>query len=588
MTSAKTSFMKELFHGNINEEVLHHFPFFNSERETDYRAMHGAIDSWAKENIDAMKFDDEKKLPPEVIQGLKDMGLFGLIIPEIYGGSEFNQTLYTRTLELLSGYDTSVTLTVGAHQSIGLKGLYLYGTEEQKKKYMAKLSTGEMIAAFALTEPTAGSDAAGIKAKLVREGDYYILNASKIWITNGGMADFFTVFAKETIQGEEKITAIMVTRDMGEVTHGPEELKLGIKASSTVEVYFKNVKVPVENVLGKPGEGFKIAMGILNQGRLGLAGGALGSMKSALNQSVVYAKQRKSFGSAISEFGLVQEMITEMTSLCYALESMTYLTTSFVDKNNIDYSIEAAICKVFGTEAAWKTLSIAMQIHGGNGYMKDYGIERKLRDNRVGIIFEGTNEILRLFIALTGLKEPAGEYKKIGKEIQSLQNIRNLESLNDAISKIGVISEFAFSKVKQTVIAEKVEGFHGCLFKETERLSNAVKSLSTCAGKLIRQYGQKLVDKQMQLARLAEIAIDTFMIASVICRINSVINNYGGVEKNSKELKLAQLIVRNAKARINQNVYSIKANRDDEVSEISKEMCSHEKYHFDLMNLGNH
>ncbi|MCA2961815.1 MAG: acyl-CoA dehydrogenase family protein [Silvanigrellales bacterium] len=584
MPGAKTSFMKSLFNGSINETLLHHYPFYNTPREDDFRLMHTSIEDWLKGSVDAMKFDDEKKLPKEVIQGMKDMGLFGLIIPEIYGGSEFTQTFYTRTLELTNTHDASLTLTYGAHQSIGLKGLYLYGTEAQKKKYMPLLSTGELIAAFALTEPGAGSDAAGLKSRIVREGDHYVLNGAKLWITNGGFANFFTVFAKETIDGEEKITALMVTRDMGDVTHGPEEQKLGIKASSTVEVIFKDVRVPVENVLGKPGDGFKIAMGILNQGRLGLAGGALGAIKSVLEQSIVYAKNRKAFGHAISDFGLIQDMLTEMTCHTYAVEAMTYLTTSFVDNGDMDYSLEAAICKVYGTEAAWTCLNLAMQIHGGNGYMKDYGLERKLRDARIGIIFEGTNEILRLFIALTGIKEPASEYKRIGKELQSLQNVRNLDSLNDAIGRIGVISEFAFAQMKQNVSTERVEGFHDVLSKEAERLSTAAKTLSNTAGKLIRQYGQKLMDEQIQLARLADIAIDTFMIAAVLSRVNSVVEKHGGPEKNAQEIALAQLIIRNAKARINQNAYNTKANRDEDVKSIATHVTSVEKYPFDLAN----
>jgi acyl-CoA dehydrogenase family member 9 len=490
--------------------------------------------------------------------------------------------MYTRTIELINNYDTSVALTVGAHQSIGLKGLYLYGTDEQKKKYMPKLATGEMIAAFALTEPGAGSDAAGIKARLVRDGDHYILNGSKLWITNGGFADFFTVFAKEEINGEDKITAIMVSRDMGGVTSGSEEHKLGIRASSTVEVFFKETRVPAANVLSKPGDGFKVAMGILNQGRLGLAGGALGSLKSVLNQSIEYAKNRKAFGSPISDFGLIQDYITEMACHSYALESMTYLTTAFVDSGDMDYSIEAAICKVYGTECTWRGLNIAMQIHGGNGYMQDYGLERKLRDGRIGIIFEGTNEILRLFLAMTGLKELAGEYRKVGQELQSLQNVRNLESLNNAISKIGFLGEFAMQQVKSSVMGDRVEGFHPALEKESERLSTSTKTLAATASKLIRQYGQKLPDEQIQLGRLADIAIDTFMIASVLARINSVLEKHGGVEKNLEELQLSQLIIRNAKARINQIAYEVKANKDTEVKQLAQFFCEKNGYPFEL------
>lgn len=581
---SKFSFMKNVFNGEVSETHLHQFPFFTTPRETDFKLMGSSIEEWLDQSCDGMKFDDDKKLPAEFVQGLREMGLFGLIIPEAFGGSELTQTMYCRVIELVATRDTSVALTVGAHSSIGLKALYLFGTPEQKAKYMPKLATGEMIAAFALTEPSAGSDAAAIKSRVVRDGDHYVLNGSKLWITNGALADFFTVFAQENIDGEDKITALIVTRDMGGVSHGPEEQKLGIKASSTVEVYFKDTRVPVANVLSGPGEGFKVAMAILNQGRLGLAAGAAGSMKDLLKHAVVYAKNRKAFQSSIAEFGIIQGYISTMAERIYALESMTYFTTAQVDQGDVDYSIEAAICKVFGTESAWELVNIAMQIHGGNGYMKDYGLERKLRDGRIGIIFEGTNEILRLFIALTGIKEPAGKYKQIGKELQSLQSFK-LDSLNAAIGKIGVISEFALKEVKKNVVQETLEGFHPALEKEASRLASATKELSSAAGKLIRAHGAKLIDEQLQLARLADLAIDTFMIAATLSRINTVLQKMGGPEAHASELRLAQLVIRNAKARINQAVYDLKSNRDDEIRANAKFVTELEKYPFPIADV---
>jgi acyl-CoA dehydrogenase family protein 9 len=577
--NTKFSFMKNMFNGHIPDSYLHQFPFFNTEKESDFKLMHDSIHDWLKQNVDSLKFDQDKKLPPEVLQGLKDMGLFGLIIPEAFGGSELSQTFYTRTLELLNNYDASVTLTVGAHTSIGLKGLYLYGNDEQKAKYMPKLSSGEMIASFALTEPGAGSDAAGIKTRVVKKVDKYILNGSKLWITNGGFADFFTVFAKEEIDGEDKVTALIVTRDMGGVTNGPEEHKLGIKASSTVEVFFKDVEVPVENVLGKPGDGFKIAMGILNQGRMGLAGGSLGVMKSCFNEAVVYTKNRKAFGHPVSDFMLIRNLICEMAMDIYMTESITYFSTHLVDSGDTDYSIEAAICKVAATEASWRCLNTAMQIHGGNGYMVEYGLERKLRDGRIGLIFEGTNEILRLFIAMTGIKEIASEYKQLDKELHS---VVSKDFLNHAIEKIGFISDFTLKEVKKTVHTEKLVGFHHLLDKECNRLSASTHILSAWASKLIRTYGKKLVDEQLQLARLANIAIDTYIIAAVLCRINTVLTNSKDLSAHEEELTMAQLIIRNAKFRINQSDYDMKKNHDHTIHKLAEKFINSEKYSFQI------
>lgn len=581
----KFSFMKSIFNGSITEEYLHQFPFFTTSQEDDFKLMSNSIEDWVKHNVNSLKIDEEKKLNPNILNGLREMGLFGLIIPEAFGGSQFTQTLYTRTLALLNQYNGSVTLTVGAHSSIGLKGLYLYGTEAQKAKYMPDLATGKMIASFALTEPTAGSDAAGIKTRAVKNGDHYILNGSKLWITNGAFADFFTVFAKETIDGQDKITAFIVTRNLGGVTHGPEEHKLGIKGSSTVEVFFKDVKVPTENILGKPGDGFKIAMGILNQGRIGLAGSAVGAMKAVIEDCVTYTKNRKAFGQSISDFTLIQNLLCSMNMDAYAAESVTYFTTHLVDTPDIDYSIEAAICKIFATEAGWRSINTAMQIHGGNGYMVEYGIEGKLRDARIGTIFEGTNEILRLFVAMTGLKEPAEQYKRVGQEIKS---VKNLDFLNNAIKRIGFLSEFAFSEVKKSVMTEKIEGFHTALEKECDRLSGAAQALTTTASKLIRQYGAKLVDEQLQLVRLADIAIDTFVIAAVLSRINSVLVQQGGPEKNADELTMAKLIIRDAKVRINQTVYDVKENHDSDVKKLAKKMIASGKQLFSIEDFKAH
>jgi acyl-CoA dehydrogenase family protein 9 len=581
------SFMKGLFNNDINEGMLFNFPFFAGPREDDFTLMSDSIRAWLEDSVDSAKFDADKKLPDEVLSGIKDMGLFGLIIPEAFGGSELNQTLYTRILELINHYDATVALTVGAHQSIGLKGLYLFGTDAQKRKYLPRLATGELIAAFALTEPTAGSDAAGIKMRAERRGDHYVLNGSKLWITNGAMADFFTVFAKEIVDGKETISAFLVTRDCGGVSHGPEEQKLGIRASSTVEVYFKDTVVPVDQVLGAPGDGFKIAMAILNQGRLGLAGGALGSIRSVLKDCAQYAESRKAFGKSIGSFGLIQNLITEITAYAYGLESMTYLTTHLVDTGELDYSIEAAICKVYGTEAAWASINHAMQIHGGNGYMVDYGLERKLRDCRIGLIFEGTNEILRLFIALTGLKEPATAFKAALKDLHTIQNFRELENVNTAIAKIGVLSEFALNQVRKSVITEKLTGLHSELSKESERLAVATKLLTTAAGRIIRTHGAQLTDEQMQLGRLANMAIDTYLIAAVLARIQGVLTHHGGVEKNKKELALAKLIIRNAKARVNHEAHNIRFNRDKTVRDLSAAVVEQKSYPFSLERLKN-
>ena len=268
---ALPSFSKGLFSGVLLDDLLFPYPKMDKEEAENLAMMQDSFKKFAEDLIDAEKMDKEAKMPEEVLDGLKEMGFLGMNIPEEYDGFGLSSTGYTKMLGLISGIDGGVAITIGGHQSIGLKALILFGTEEQKKKYLPKLATGEMIAAFGLTEPGAGSDAAGIKTKAVRDekNGYYILNGSKLWITNGGIADFFTIFAKEPIKGkdgkiEEKISAFIVTRDMEGVSTGKEESKLGIKSSSTTAVFFEDVKVPFENLIGERGKGFKVAMHVLN------------------------------------------------------------------------------------------------------------------------------------------------------------------------------------------------------------------------------------------------------------------------------------------------------------------------------------
>merc|ERR1712212_360500 len=315
----------------------------------------------------------------------------------------------------------------GAHQSIGFKGILLAGTPEQKEKYLPKLASGENFAAFALTEPSSGSDAGSIKTRAVlnKEGTHWILNGAKIWISNGGIAEIFTVFAKTPIVDPatgtetEKVSAFIVERSFGGVTNGPPEKKMGIKCSNTAEVYFENVPVPVENVLRQPGDGFKVAMEILNNGRFGMGAALSGTMRSVIQKATDHATQRVQFGSHIDSYGAIQEKIAKMSMYHYATESMAYMVSGTMDRGYEDYQLEAAISKIFASEAAWFVTDEGIQVLGGNGYMKALGLEKVMRDLRIFRIFEGTNDILRLFVALTGIQYAGGHLRELQKAIKN-------------------------------------------------------------------------------------------------------------------------------------------------------------------------
>ncbi|MDP9002689.1 MAG: acyl-CoA dehydrogenase family protein, partial [Myxococcota bacterium] len=302
------SFMKSLFFGVIDEGLIFPWPEPNAQELDTVRALLDSVRRFFDREVDSAKIDHEQHIPGEVMRGLKDLGLFGMLVPQSHGGGGLTSTGYARVMQEVAGLDSSIAVTLGAHQSIGMKGLLLFGSPELKDRYLPRLATGELVAAFALTEPGAGSDAAAIQTRAELQGDAYVLNGSKIWITNGGFADLFTVFARTSAADDgvkPKITAFLVERGWG-VTSGPNEHKLGIRGSSTTEVFFENVRVPLGSVLGEPGRGFRVAMQVLNSGRLGLASGCVGLCKRLLKLAVERCRDRRAFGRPIGEFGLIK------------------------------------------------------------------------------------------------------------------------------------------------------------------------------------------------------------------------------------------------------------------------------------------
>lgn len=348
----------------------------------------------------AKKIDEEEKIPKDLIKKIADLGLLGAAFPVEYGGGSFGEVGYCIIQEEISRGCSSTATFIGAHQSIGSNAIYLGGSEELKQKYLVPLAQGKMIAAFCLTEAQAGSDSFNIKTKAHRDGDYYILNGEKLWITNGGIADVFSVFART----EKGITAFVVESKWEGVTVGPAEKKMGIRGSTTNPITFENVKVPVENMIGQEGRGFLLAMKTLDAGRLGLGAACIGSAKELLEHSTKYAKERIQFDQPISNFQAIQFMLAEMTTLIYAMESMVYRTAAKYDKGE-NVTREAAIVKLFCSESLDKIVDYAVQIHGGMGYSREYPIERMYRDARINRIFEGTNEIQKGIIARDIIKK---------------------------------------------------------------------------------------------------------------------------------------------------------------------------------------
>uniref|UniRef100_A0A8C6XG32 Very long-chain specific acyl-CoA dehydrogenase, mitochondrial n=1 Tax=Naja naja TaxID=35670 RepID=A0A8C6XG32_NAJNA len=355
-----TSFVENLFNGQLEPKSLLPFPAALSPEQAQLlQAMVDPCARFFEEVNDAAANEELGSIEEETVEGLKSMGCFGLQVPEELGGIGLTNTQYARMVEVVGMHDLGVAITLGAHQSIGFKGILLFGNKSQKEKYLPRLASGEAYAAYCLTEPSSGSDAASIQtvAELSPCGGFYTLNGSKIWISNGGTAEVFTVFAKTRIKnvttGEEtnKISAFIVERAFGGVSSGPPEQKMGIQCSNTAEVHFEDVKVPAENLLGGLGKGFQVAMHILNNGRFGMAAAMAGTMRGVLLKAVDHAADRQQFGKTISHFGAIQEKLAHMAMLLYVTEAMAYVLSANMDMKVPNYKLEAAISKIFASQS---------------------------------------------------------------------------------------------------------------------------------------------------------------------------------------------------------------------------------------------
>ena len=568
---------KGLFCGEIVQSCFWPFPELTDEQKEMLGMVLDSVDRFLEDKQDDFRqWDEAGQQPEEFVQGLRDLGLFGLIISEEYGGIGLSNAGYSRVLQQSSRYDSSVSLTIGAHSSIGMKGLLLFGTDAQKEKYLPRLASGEMTAAFCLTESGSGSDAASIKTKATRNSNGgWTLNGEKIWITSGGIANFYTVFAR-TDSDAGKISAFIVERDSPGVSIGRKEDKLGIRASSTTTVSLADVKVPAENLLGEEGKGFKIAMSILNNGRTGLGGGAVGGMKTCIALASKQAVERKQFGRSIAEFGLIKKKIAEMTVDCFAAESAVRMVSHYIDSGYTDYSVEAAISKVFASEAMFRAANESLQIAAGNGFMKEFPYERIMRDSRILTIFEGTSEILRLFIALSGMKDA-------GVLLQELKSATD-DIFNNPIKGFGLLSDYAGRRIthvtslgQDRIIAAVPE----VLRDDALIFEKYTLELARMTDVLLRRHGKSIIEKQFALQRSADVVIDLFVGLSVLSRVSAMTPDDS--EQYQQALSIAHIFSQRAKRRMNRHLRAMLRNEDESAKSLADYIFDKESYPWDVL-----
>jgi alkylation response protein AidB-like acyl-CoA dehydrogenase len=446
--------------------------FISEEFDEEQQMILGMCQDFLKKEVfpNLDKIDSmEPGLMKSLVQKSGELGLLGISVPEEYGG--FGQSFVTSMMAsdiLGAGYSYAVAYS--AHTGIATLPLLYYGTEEQKQKYLPKLASGEWPGAYCLTEPNAGSDANSGKTKAVlsEDGKHYILNGQKMWITNGGFADLLTVFAK--IDNDKILSAFLVERNFPGVTFNPEEKKMGIKGSSTVQIFFNDCKVPVENLLGKRGEGFRIALNILHIGRIKLGANVLGAGRMAVTQSVIYANERKQFGSFLSSFGAIKYKLAEQSIRQFVAEAAVYRTSKYVDdtiNNHVangmprsqaylealgEYAMEAAILKVFGSETLDYIVDEAVQIHGGMGYSAEVLVEKGYRDSRINRIFEGTNEINRMVACDMLLKHAKKADSKIFATAKSIYDTLDKQESSLSFKDYFEKKHFYIRQLKKAVL----------------------------------------------------------------------------------------------------------------------------------------
>ena len=527
-TDAPASFTRGLFARAIYDDLVFPFPAPLDERSPDEAKVIRRLEADVCEMVasgllDAARSDREETIREETIRALAEHGLLALTIPKQYGGLGLSATGYAHMLGVIAAADASVGVLVGVHCGLGSKAIVLFGSDEQKARYLPMLARGETLAAYALTEPETGSDAQNIKTTADRAADgSWLLNGRKIWIGNGHRAGVIATFAQTWVErrGERvrRPTAFIITPPVDGFKVLGTFQKLGIRGSTQAELEYTNLRVPPDHVLGEVGKGFTVAVNVLNGGRHSLAAACVAGSKGLLHEMTAYAEQRVQFGQPIARFEITQRKLSTTGAEIYAADAMLGVLGRLADSPEADQSLEAACCKVFASDLLWRSADEMVQIAGGRGFVKPYPYERLLRDARINRIFEGTNEILRLFIALNGIAEPAQRLAGLGSALKS--PLRNVGLLGSYAAE-RLMHRFRATASLDATLDERLE-------KHKAKLEKHVGELSAATEKAIATHRKAIIEKQMILERLANMAIDLFATACTMSRTQRIIETGAG------------------------------------------------------------
>jgi alkylation response protein AidB-like acyl-CoA dehydrogenase len=577
-------FAKGLFFGHFNAALVFPYPRLSS---ADQPVVATAVDNvrrFCQEHIDAAAIDRNAEIPRENVHGLAELGVLGMTAPKEVGGRGFSQQAYCKIMEVIGGHCSSTAVFVNAHHSIGIRALLLFGSEEQKKRWLPGLVNGTQLAAFALTEDQAGSDAANVQTSAVpsADGKTWILNGSKRYITNGGLAQVLTVMARTPVPGssDTKVTAFLVTPDMpGFKVVEPRMGKCGIRGTATAKLAFENMSVPTENILGPLGKGLRIALTVIDFGRTTFGASCTGAAKTCLRLAVEHAKRRVQFKQTLSEFELVKKKIAFMAAHIFAMEATTTQCAAFIDSGSEDYMLETAMLKVWSTEALWQIVNDALQIYGGAGYFTDQPLERMMRDARINQIGEGANDVLRSFIAVVGMRG-------VGESLRGVLSAWKHPSW----SSVGTLFRFGRGQLTAKLISPTVP-------VHQESLRTAAAEL----GARIRDFGQAIVgvlrvlrasalkdnggtassDEETQIIaevikrqylheRIAEAACDLYASSCTLSRLDHMLrlaNGHAASPANQAEISAGRYFLKLADRRIRAQLAALWHNDDEATTE---------------------
>lgn len=557
----KSGFGMKLYFGDFDASKIFPYPSTPENEKQTLPTFLEKVRHFADTAIDPDWIDRHAEIPPTVVQGLAQLGVLGMTVPKDSGGLGLSQHAYCKATEIISGRCAATALFINAHQSIGLKALLLFGTKEQKQRWLIPLAKGEQLAAFSLTEPNAGSDAAGIETRAVFDPvkNVYVINGKKQWTTNGSIASVLTVMAKteiDTPQGKkDKVTAFLVTPDMpGFNVTAPALEKVGMRGSKTANLEFKNMEVPAANILGPIGGGLKVCLTVLDYGRTTFGAACTGAAKFLMEKAVKHASTRYQFNRPLASFGLVKKKIARMAALIYAMDATTYLTAGLVDTGEQDIMVESAILKVFASDSLWEILYDTMQIYGGRSFFTDHPFERMMRDARLNMIGEGSNEVMKAFIGVVGMRD-------VGMELKGF-----LEALGHPIKNKAMIGKFLkhnFSRLfdpKVPVRSEKLKS-------EAKQLGHAVRHFGYAVVRLLKAYREDVLEKQLELERIANSAIAIYTASAVLSKMDAEIG-----KASPQEIESGKLYCQMAFDTIKTNLASLFCKNDKMIEDLSDQI----------------